>query len=151
MTELTIFKTGDNLSAIDTTYDSADAVTTKVFAVSPGPLTILSNFAGPTSIEVEFSFTTGGSPQNPPAATDTNWYTLVGMTGAAVSSTVSVLPGRSCVDPSIRGLAADDTLKWGGRIPPYMSWMRVRIKKTGAAAVTSLNLSVFCNTPSYSS
>lgn len=153
MTELKIFSAGESL-AVGTAYDSSSTVYTKVFAVEPGPMTLLFNVGtGPTTVELELSFATGGSLQSPPAgATDTNWFSLAGLTGAAVSTVVSIPSGsRVMVDPSARGLAADDTLKWGGRIPPYVRWMRARIKRTGGTAPNALVISAFCNTPNYSS
>lgn len=154
MAELKVFSSVDTLAAVGTSYDSSNASVSKVFAVEPGPLVVYFNVgANPTSVEVEFQFTSGGSLQSPPsAATDTLWYPLRGLAGAVVSTEISMLAStRGIVDPSIRGLAADDTLKWGGRIPPYTRWLRTRVKRTGGTAPAALTISVVCNVPSYSS
>ena len=140
----------DSVGSIGTSYVSATAAITKVWVVRPGPISLACVLAGPTSLEVEFSFAYGTSPNDKPAGSDdTLWHSLCNISGTAITTVPSFTPGTKIMDLSGKGLVNDGTMQWLGRVPPGVNWIRTRIKRTGSA-VTSLVLKMLVDGPNVS-
>lgn len=141
MTRVDIFNTdSQNPALILTTYASGYAVA--VPTARSFPLVFFSELAGPTSVQFDLSFgvsTVGNVAPDP--ADDTQWYGLVANDGTAISTESTVLPGRSIIDLSTKLTATAGALVWKGWVPQGVSWVRVRVKRTGSA-VTTLKLTM---------
>lgn len=132
-------------AAITTAYNTSIRKSMRVYG---GPITVILNVTGPTSIEVSFDFAAVSTDATPNPATDTDWFSV--SSGAAILSTeisAAVAAGnRHVIDLSSRNLTADSTIRWNGKVPPGVGWMRVSVKRTGSA-VSAIDLRVVTDGP----
>lgn len=141
-----VISTAADIAAITTSYGGLD----KAFRVRPGPITFqLTGLAGPTSLQIALQFASQSGNTDPNPTVDADWCSLVDAAGAVLASPTTTAVsfvtanGNAICDLSIR-LASAGSVSWSGGVPNNISWLRVRVKRTGAA-VTAASLRLLCD------